>query len=344
MKLKRFILQKHKQEEEKSRKYGRTGRGRINPSQGAHKDNDENYKTAYIALAVLFAFAIYILIGNEQDEEFPLDVATLCPVESKHITGKTYILMDLSEPLSFNQRQALRDLLKEASGSLRKDEQLIVSRMRPNPYRPREEMLSFCNSVDIGSIKDSVGRRVSIDDCSAILGGKFTFHRGIREEIRKRIRGVCENHGKVQGMTRKAVNAVPEANREQKRSYIVRNIEDIINDANLEPGGIPTRLVVFSDMLQNSEWFSQYAPSRHGPWTIENLTLRREKALYMGEAPQKNVLAAVLLCLLPNNTTGTAKLENNHRLMWRSYFKGIRFVAVSYSGCAAAVKSVMRAK
>ncbi|WP_423905712.1 hypothetical protein [Candidatus Spongiihabitans sp.] len=306
--------------------------------------NDYN-KWGYALIAVFVPITLLILwLSNKQNVEIPLNDFTLCPADERHISRKTYILMDLSEPLSELQQGELQKLIEVASENLQKHERISISRMEPDPDNPRVPLFNLCNSVDIKSITDAVGRSVyPKKDCHDIINKKFKFHPRVGDPTRERIRGICKDRDDLNKKIKDAVKTVPGGNTEQKRSYIIGSIEDIISDASGGPRDVPIRLIVFSDMIQNANWFSQYR-EQHGSWTIDNINQRRKKyAPDHMKTPPKNNFDEVLLCYQPSSHTilKRAEKKNAHRGMWKEYFKGSIFLPVTLGGCPDAIAKMM---
>lgn len=310
--------------------------------QTKNTEHDENYKAAWWALGILLPVALFILFGSNRSAEVAIDPNSLCPVERAHIVRKTYILIDLSEPLAQVQRTSLQELLEVAAENMATRELLSISQMQTIQRDPREEVQRFC-SPDIRRIGQA-GSRIQTTDCVAINKNSYTWPRNLGDNTRKDIAAACEEYSRLQAKVHEASKPYNSVNLEQPYSYIVGSIEDAMDDAASEPSTVPARLIVFSDMLQNAGWFSQYRRKTHGEWTIDNLLERRRSAANMGPQPSNN-FDEVLLCYLPNRhpIIATAFAKNQHRQMWGNYFsKTQKFKSTEASGCAVAAKELMR--
>ena len=320
-------------------------RSRDKPQTG-EVERTENYKVAWLALFPLALVAIFIVLGSNQPTKIAINPESLCPIENEHIARKTYILIDLSEVLAQEQRAWLHDLLKTAAENMTTRELLSISQMQTVQSDPRKEVQRFC-SPDIRRIGQA-GDRITNEDCPAILdpNENFIWPRNLGDNTRKNITNACKNYLLLREKVSNASNRYKNVNVEQPYSYIVGSIEDTMEDANDDPSIVPTRLIIFSDMLQNAGWFSQYRKKNHGEWTIENLLERRRNATNMGPQPGNN-FNEVLLCYLPNNhpIIVTTHAQKQHRQMWKSYFKKTaNFKHTEASGCAIATKELMREK
>ncbi len=344
----------------------RDGSSRTNPSRGgtsrgehgrarggltplkANTTATENRQMMWLAAAVasIFIIALSFMFSGNRLDVIPINPVTLCPVDEEHITSKTYLLVDLSEPLSGDQRAGLKDLLKSATDSMATQELISVSQMQAVLKAPRHKVTQFCKP-DIQRIGQA-GSRIKEDDCKSVVDKSYDWYKNVGDHARKEISTTCSRYLDF----KKGVNvaALPYAavNQEQNRSYIVGSIEDIIVDADDDSSDVPTRLIVFSDMLQHAEWFSQYR-THPDDWTIENLRERRKNAIeqpkyrHMSTAPANN-FKEVLLCYLPNDKMlNTSIKEKQHRQMWEGYFSDSRSTkAVEFSGCAVATEAMMK--
>ncbi len=306
---------------------------------------NEDYKMAWGALIFLIPIALFILLGGNSSSAIAIDPVTLCPIEKEHIVRKTYVLIDLSETLSPKQRSWLRELLNAAAHNMATRELLSISQMQALQNNPRkEEDPPFC-SPDVGRIGQA-GDRIKPRDCDAIVDDKYTWPRNLGDATREDIHMACGEYLDLRGKVGQAAKRYKSVNLEQPLSYIVGGIEDIMEDANDEPSNVPARLIIFSDMLQNAGWFSQYRRN-HGEWTIKNLRERRRNATAMGAQPDNN-FSEVLLCYLPSvhpTVLATARREKLHRQMWEGYFAETpKITSISASGCAVAVKALMSGK
>ncbi len=323
-------------------------RTRQNRQQGSQGEGDENHvnKWGYVLIAV-FAFVALLIIwsGSQKSIEVPLNKSSLCPLED--LAGTTYILMDLSNPLSEGQRSDLQALIEKTSENLSQYERLSISRMEPDQNNARVHLFDFCNPTYSEDIKDIAGRSINPkQDCPAILDKTFRFHPRVGEVNRERIYKICENRAKLDKKIEDAVKTIPEINHEQPHSYIIGSIEDVMRDANNGSGDFPKRLVAFSDMLQNADWFSQYK-KQHGEWTLDNINQRRKNAPQHIKTPPANNFAEVLLCYQANADTDKilkrTGQKNSHRSMWKDYFAGSdTFRTEDPGGCSSEVIDMMK--
>ncbi len=338
-KLRSFLFKQEEAANNKSLRRGGKERRR-NGSEAEDKD-----KFGYVVIAIFVPITLLIFwVGSKENAEIRLNNKTLCPAEEQHISGKTYILMDLSEPLRKGQQSELKNLIEVASNHLKRHERLSISSMSPNQKSPRVPIVDLCNPVDLDSIENAVGRSINASDCPAIIKKTFKFHRRYGPETQERVQKICKNQDDLNKIIEYAIETVPQTNAEQSHSYIIGSIEDIMIDAGGEPRDVPTRLIIFSDMLQNADWFSQYG--NYQEWTIDNLKRRRKNADKMGAAPE-HTFSKVLLCYQPNKHIGNnVKRRKKHKKMWEEYFEYFverteNFKPIDSGGCTEETEALM---
>ena len=274
------------------------------------------------AVVVLAVAAAAMFIDSAPDAVIDIRASNLCPRNDEHITGKTFIHIDLTETLSARQRTELKKMLNTAAKNLKAREQLIISQMQTDQNAPRKEVQKFC-SPDISRI-NVAGRNVTREKCPNIIAGKHPWARSLGGELRQQIVEACVNYEKLTEKVSDAAQLYSKVNVEQNKSYIVGGVEQIIHAANREPRNVPTRLIMFSDMLQNAEWFSQYR-IKPNEWSVDNLVQQREA--FRDQSPEvdklpRNNINEVLICGLKSNSN---VLDSDgalvkHETMWKNYF------------------------
>ncbi len=282
----------------------------------------------------IIALALSILFNGASEggeSQIIVDPVTLCPVDKLYIVRETYIHIDLSEALSEDQRGWLKELLTVSQNNNLPPRSLFsISQMQTKPNAPRVEVQQFCipNISDIGV----AGNRITRRDCPEITEEEFDWKqnrtRHVGTDLQEKIKGACNNYVRLKKKVQEAADRYKKVILGQNRSYIVGSIEDALY-ATVRPGSsrIPTQLIVFSDMLQNAKWFSQYN-TRPEEWTAKNF-----KKLRKGEAAVKELgnkpppadlkFNRVLLCVLPSahSILANARSQSAHKEMWRGYFK-----------------------
>ncbi len=281
--------------------------------------------------ASVFALILSIIFSGASPGAgtIKVDPSTLCP-DPVHIVSETYIHIDLSEKLTPDQRGWLQELLQVAQNStLPKYSLFSISQMQTKPKAPRVEVLRFC-IPDIEGIRAG-GISVSKDDCPEIAEEEFDWEqnkfRHFGQALREKITGACEVYVELKGKVQEAADRYKIVSLEQSQSYIVGSIEDVLHATARDNSRISTQLIVFSDMLQNAKWFSQYN-IQTDKWTAKNLKkLRKSDAAVKelgGKPPPANLkFDKVLLCAIPSthSVLANARSRNAHKAMWEKYFK-----------------------
>ena len=340
---------------------------RANPRHNTPPDtaaaDEEKRQTMWMGAAAVgvILIAFFVISGDEIDQPIAINPVTLCPVDDDQIISKTYLLVDLSESLHQDQRSGLRNLLTTATNSLSTREFISVSEMRAMAEAPREKVAQFCKP-DIENI-GLAGTRIKENKCSDIVvknendfiaNKNFSWPANVGGKSREKIVDACRKYSNFTAKVNTIADSYKVANDKQDQSFIIGAIEDIMveadDDSSNESLDVRTRLIVFSDMLQNSDWFSQYKGKNANSdnWTTENLNKKREKAAtqpkysHMKTIPNNN-FNEVLLCYLPSNKMlNTSIKEKQHRQMWKGYFEDSKFEHVDFSGCAVKTAAMMK--
>lgn len=307
---------------------------------------------------VLVALVLSIIFSKGTADPITINPETFCPVDKQYIAQETYVHIDLSERLNEDQRRWLKNLLSVAQLQLPPRSLFAISQMQTKARSPRVEVQRFC-VPDIKDI-DVAGKRIKKDDCPEIAEDEFDWSqnrtRHIGEAQREKITVACENYVELKEKVQKAAERYDDVSVAQNRSYIVGGIEDVVI-ASKHAGnpGIPTHLIVFSDMLQNAKWFSQYSTSSED-WSAKNLKkLRKNEAAIdeLGGKPpsEDRKFNKVLLCVIPSahSVLASARSRRAHEKMWEDYFVNRvvspisqNFHYIEAAECAVTAEAVMR--
>lgn len=304
---------------------------------------------------VLLMFSIIFSGPSSGGNSITLDPTTLCPVNQKKIVSETYIHIDLSEKLTPEQRGWLQNLLTVAQNHKLPTYSLIsISQMQTISKAPRVSVQRFC-IPEIGGI-GVAGKSITREDCPAIAAEEFDWKqhrtRNVGKNLREKIRIACTSYVELNTKIQQAADRYKNVSVEQSRSYIVGGIEDVLHASNPR---IPTQLIVFSDMLQNTDWFSQYN-TPIDKWTADNLKKLRNRKIAIkemgGKPPPADIkFNKILLCAIPSQHSVLASARNQkaHELMWKEYYKdrvvrskqdNIWFIPAS--GCAQVATELMQ--
>lgn len=295
------------------------------PSQKSTPSNqppDDN-TAMHIGMGIAAVAIVVIMFWTIDPEKEPPEIGqNFCPLNETFITARTYVLMDLSNALTPKQQKDLEGTLEAVSTSMQSLAQVKVTRMLESSPHLREKLASFC-SPDLSEL-DKYGKRFNRASCDTLeeKGRRYDWHPSISEREQERITETCEIKVEQEDRAKGAVK-VP-AKQGELRSHIISAIEstmdDLIEDRKGQQPPVHARLIIFSDMLQNTEWFSQYK-SKASDWTFENLNAARKKQNdpeKMG-IPPDNFFDSVLVCYLDRSVLNRPK-KNLHRAMWKEYF------------------------
>lgn len=290
-------------------------------------------------IVVLVLIILAILSTLRSSPEIPID-KNHCPIDDSKISGRVFVLMDLSNKLDDTvQSPDLRATLTAVATNLNAYEKLGISRMQANADVPRKQLgAAFC-SPNLSKLDDH-GELVEREDCEEISksGKRYKWHPNIAPKQQEEIRKVCEHYIDQSKKARDAAN-IPEEQGDN-RSYVVGAIEDLMVEA-ANSATTNLRLLIFSDMLQNSNWFSQYGDV--SLWEIDKLLAAREtQNARMGPRPE-NPFQSVLVCYLSRPQLATARNKIKHQELWADYFADTDdFLTAEEGLCADKAKAWMQ--
>ena len=327
----------------------------------ASKTDDEAMLFVLSGVAVLILAWVLITITNgadvpETDEHF-------CPIEPSQISGTTYALMDLSEKLDAEQSKDLEGMLEVAATRLQPYEKIDIRRMQSINRQPIARLTSFC-SHNIDDFFLKYGRRVNRDDCEIIVAQDEVNDNWDKSITSKNEREKIKEMCKIEiAQKKKATDAAQIPKRQgENRSYIIGAIERLADgihdgdgdDTKLQSTPTPTRLIIFSDMLQNAPWFSQYQKTNEQIdatlWDSNRLLEEREKQNSVNNmgVRTKHEFNYILVCYLNNDILTGGKIKQ-HRKMWKEYFRKSGYVGAKtiyatadYGECTTKTKYMMR--
>ena len=158
-----------------------------------------------------------------------LDDVTLCPANP---TSVTVLLIDVTDPMNLPQRQDFMNQLDKLSSSIPRYGQLVVTKIDPVSNRLLIPIITRCNP---GSAKDE----------TEVSGNPQLVEKLHREKYEAPLKSAFE---RVLGAS------------EAKRSPILESIQSVALTELQRPAvaRIPKRLIVASDLLQNTDTISFY--------------------------------------------------------------------------------------
>lgn len=208
------------------------------------------------------------------------DKVTLCPETEPY--GRTAVLVDASDPLSSSQRTAIHEGLTHLKASLARYERMIIAVYREGAAP--EIVFDMCNP---GSGKDASPLYETPTRVQRVYEEKFD--RPLNEVLERML----------------AANTAPQ-------SPILEMIQDISTLYQFDPSAPHRRLVVISDMLQNTPRLSHYRT-------------KPNYAAFVNSDYANSVMAdldKVVVTVFYVSRPGSEKFQNNnHTDFWIRYFK-----------------------
>ncbi|MDE0422909.1 MAG: hypothetical protein OXK76_18740 [Gammaproteobacteria bacterium] len=263
-------------------------------------------------MIVLPVVVLSFVYGSEGDE-VELD-ASLCPVDTAAIAGRTVLLLDVGKPVSDATAGLPAELVQRVTLDMAANAELQVFLIAANPLAPRILVDRLCkpyasDDLAVAAAKDRSGDTRDCDDLPAQLSrhvrNRATQFCERRDALRRRIDGIIAGDWPTT-----VANA-----------YLVEAIED--TRLALAQFAHPS-LFVFSDMLQHAEWYSH---AERGPnkWDYEDFAQAREQETgLLSEPPPDDPDLAVTVYYVPRRgLTEHPRVARAHQRFWRRYFADV---------------------
>ncbi|MYA17240.1 MAG: hypothetical protein F4Z28_10990, partial [Gammaproteobacteria bacterium] len=270
------------------------------------------YVALGLAVIVLPVVVLSFVYGNEGDE-VELD-ASLCPVDTATIAGRTVLLLDVGKPVSDATAGLPAELVQRVTLDMAANAELQVFLIAANPLAPRILVERLCkpyasDDLAVATAKDRSGDTRDCDDLPAQLSRhvrkRATQFCERRDALRRRIDGIIAGTWPT---------TVPNA-------YLVEAIED--TRLALAQFAHPS-LFVFSDMIHHAEWYSH---AERGPnkWDYEDFAQAREHETgLLSEPPPDDPDLAVTVYYVPRRgLTEHPRVARAHQRFWRRYFADV---------------------
>jgi hypothetical protein len=183
-------------------------------------------KIAFAAFVVIAVVGIYVTV---QASHRTLDLVTLCPAKP---TSVTVLLVDVTDPMNTPQRQDFMNQLARLENSIPRYGELVVSKVDPTDANLLSPVITRCNPGTAA-------------DVSEATGDPATVQKQWADGFDKPLQAAFERIATASGAD---------------KSPIMESIQSVALTEFQKPGreGMPRRLIVASDLLQNTGDVSFY--------------------------------------------------------------------------------------
>lgn len=211
----------------------------------------------------------------------PVDPDTLCPIKGSE--GQLVVLMDRTDALSTAQREDLRNKLRDIRDSLPPKHEMSIYAVGETGERLLSPLLTRCNPG-------------SPDEANGLYQNKDKIRRAWQS-------GFMDPFDSV-------IHQITESDLPMPRSPIMESIQSVaISAFNSHRPSAPRRLVIVSDMLQNTPEFSHY---KH----FEPFRQFRDTDYYRRLKPDLLGVNVTIIFIRRDRTIPAAKLIE----FWQAYF------------------------
>ena len=218
----------------------------------------------FIAAITLAVAGIIASIAVRESRVF-LNAETLCP--EKGPNSRTILLLDISDPLSLRQNAALNQLLEDLQNPLTSKSKMTQAGL-PGGVRyiePMEELVAYV--LPVSATNPKVPLKPILRVCNPGNPGDITA----RDELTVSKRRATARWARFGESIRTAFENQPTAG-EKRRSPILEAVSLVIlqeaDSTALQASGegVAVRLIIFSDMLQNSSIVSHFGDLQR--WSV----------------------------------------------------------------------------
>ena len=257
-----------------------------------------------LPIVVLAAIAWGVAVFLERPSPtLPRD-ADLCPATGA-IAGRTAMLLDLRKPLSERGRALLGEALRQVASELAANAELRVFALSGTDAAPRQRIDRLCRPYGESALARDGAVAPQADLCDGLPADLPERDAALRFCAR-----LDSLAGRIDGMAQLPPSPVPNA-------FLVEAIEE----TSLEFGDAPGRksLVVFSDMVQHAQWYSQ----AEGAATFgfaDFAQLRARQSARIGPRPPALQDVDVTIFYLPRiGMTESPQERRGHKRFWQEY-------------------------
>lgn len=276
-----------------------------------------------VPIALLLVLGGVLATHSEPAAQLARDAA-LCPLDASMIGHRSIYLIDLRKPLDDHARALPGELLLQAAGELRVNDELRVYALTPFAEAPRMALGRLCKPFANAELtaRTAKDQRRAEADCSdlpaqlpAALRSDAKRYCGLRATLKARIEELA---------LRPAPSVAGDA-------HLVDAFAEI--DQSLQgQQQAQTTLYVFSDMMQHADWYSHLALGEGGPsqeraedslgWQFATFRqrLERRNASFGLAAPPLAALRVKVFYLPLEGFTDHGESRRAHQQFWRDYF------------------------
>ena len=279
-----------------------------------------------VPIALLLVLGGVLATHSEPAAQLARDAA-LCPLDANMIGRRAIYLIDLRKPLDDHARALPGELLLQAAGELRVNDELRVYALTPFAEAPRMALGRLCKPFADAELtaRAAKDQRRAEADCSdlpaqlpAALRSDAKRYCGLRATIRERIEELA---------SRPAPSVVGDAHLIDAFAEIDQSLQDQQQAQTTE-----TTLYVFSDMMQHADWYSHLTlgggPSQDRAaedalaWQFATFRQRRERrnASFGLASPPPATLRVKIFYLPLAGFTDHNEGRRAHKQFWRDYF------------------------
>ena len=236
--------------------------------------------------------------------------ADFCPQDAAATRHRAAYLVDLRKPLGAERQSLPGDLLDRLADGLDKGDELAVFAVSEYALAPRVPLGRLCKPYAAADVAHDTKTRFAADESEC---GKLPVQ--MPEALRETAAAYCEQRDRL----RQRVDDL--AARESTPSTHAHLVEAIEETVAAFPANAPaTTLHVFSDMFQETDWYS-HAQTDWRRWEFADFAADREQAIASPAVEPATLATAVeIFYLRRRGSTGRNEVRERHQAFWTDYF------------------------
>lgn len=233
----------------------------------------------------------------------------LCPEEAAAIRHRAVYLVDLGKPLHAARRALPGELLDRLANGLGKGDELTVFAVSEYALAPRIPLGRLCKPYAAADVARKTKARVAAGDSEC---GKLPAQ--LPRTLRDTANAFCEQRQRLRERVDDLAAQRPAPN---PNAHLVEAIDETV-DA-LAAHAPAATLHVFSDMFQESDWYS-HTQVDWQQWEFAHFAAQREHAIALS-APRATAATDVEVFYLPRpGSTERTEVRRRHQAFWTDYF------------------------
>ncbi len=236
--------------------------------------------------------------------------AELCPRDAAAMRHRAAYLVDLRKPLGEERQSLPGDLFDRLAAGLDKGDELAVFAVSEYALAPRVPLGRLCKPYAAADVVGDTKTRLAAGESEC---GKLPAQ--MPHALRETATAFCDQRDRLR---QRVDDLAARATTPSTHAHLVEAIEETV--AAFPANAPATTLHVFSDMFQETDWYS-HAQTDSRRWEFADFAADREQAAAPLPAEPNTLATAVeIFYLRRRGSTGRTEARERHQAFWTDYF------------------------